>query len=133
MKGSKLEEFRKVDITVRTDYIYEIELMATIPLAGNALHKPEMEYNGNFGHNLGRIQHMALISRIDICCETCFLSTQTVAPNIPGFQGINRCVQYLVSHPHKPIFYRYIPMMAQMSSELYGVGIKLNATQLRTV
>ena len=28
-----------------------------------------------------------------------------MAPTLPGFQGINRCVQYLASHPHKPIFY----------------------------
>ena len=26
-------------------------------------------------------------------------------PTFPGFQGIKRCVQYLDSHPHKPIFY----------------------------
>ena len=24
---------------------------------------------------------------------------------LPGFQGIKRCIQYLASHPHKPIFY----------------------------
>ena len=28
-----------------------------------------------------------------------------MAPTLPGFQGIKRCVQYLASHPHKPIFY----------------------------
>ena len=28
-----------------------------------------------------------------------------MAPNLPGFQGIKRCVQYLASHPRKPIFY----------------------------
>ena len=29
---------------------------------------------------------------------------QTVTPTIPGFQGIKLCIQYLSSHPHKPIF-----------------------------
>ena len=43
--------------------------------------------------------------RIDLYYETCCLFTQTVAPNPPGFQGIKRCVQYLASNPHKPIFY----------------------------
>ena len=38
---------------------------------------------------------------------TCRLETQTVAPTLSGFQGIKRCVQYLASHPHKPIFYPY--------------------------
>ena len=66
-----------------------------------------MEYHGKFGHTLGRIQKIALMSRIDLCYANCRLSTQTVAPNLPGFQGIKRCVQYLASHPHKPIFHPY--------------------------
>ena len=47
------------------------------------------------------------MSIIDVCYANCLLATQTVAPTVPGFQGINRCVQYLASHPHKPIFYPY--------------------------
>ena len=45
------------------------------------------------------------MSRIDICYATCCLSNYFVVPNLPGFQGIKRCVQYIASHPHKPIFY----------------------------
>ena len=26
-------------------------------------------------------------------------------PTLPRFQGINHCIQYLDSHPHKTIFY----------------------------
>ena len=63
-----------------------------------------MEYHGEFEHTLGRIQHISLMSRIDICYSTCRLATQTVAPTLPGFQGIKGCVKYLASHPHKPIF-----------------------------
>ena len=66
-----------------------------------------MEYHGKFGHKLGSIQHIALMSRIDLWYATCCLYTQTVAPTLPGFQGIKQCVQYLASHPHKPIFYPY--------------------------
>ena len=33
------------------------------------------------------------------------METQTVAPTIPGFQGIKCCIKYLSSHPQKPIFY----------------------------
>ena len=51
------------------------------------------------------IQHIALMSRIDICYATYCLETQTVAPTLPGFQGIKKFVQYLDSHPHKPIFH----------------------------
>ena len=64
-----------------------------------------MEYYGKYGHTIGRIQHIALIRRIEICFATCSLATQTVSPNLPIFQGIKLCVQYLDIHPHKPIFY----------------------------
>ena len=78
-----------------------------------------MEYHGKFGHTLGRIQHIALMIRVDLCCATCRLATQTVAPTLPGFQGIERCVQYLDSHPHKPIFY---------SSKYYDVSNVIRLT-----
>ena len=81
--------------------------MATISLTGHALHKEEMEYQGKFVHTLGRIQHISIMSRIELFYATCFLATQTVAPDLSIFQGINRCVQYLYSHPHKPILYPY--------------------------
>ena len=64
-----------------------------------------MEYHGKFGHTLGRIQHIDIMSRTDLLYETCRLATQTVATTLPGFQGIKRCVKYLASQPHKPIFY----------------------------
>ena len=66
-----------------------------------------MEYHGKFGHTLGIIQHIALMSIIDLYYETCSLSTQTVAPTLLVFQGIKICVQYLAIHPHRPIFYPY--------------------------
>ena len=43
--------------------------------------------------------------RIELCYATCSLDIQTVAPTLTGFQGIKLCVQYMASHPHKPIFY----------------------------
>ena len=64
-----------------------------------------MEYHIKFGYTIGRIHHFAIISRIDLCYATGLLSTQTVAPPLPSFQGIKRCVQYLTIHPHKPILY----------------------------
>ena len=57
-----------------------------------------MEYHGNFAHTIERIQQISLTSIIEIFYTTCNISTQTVAPNLPGFQGIKRCVQYLDSH-----------------------------------
>ena len=100
-------KFRNVDAPFQTDSSYENELLAALPLTEHALRKAEMEYHGKFGHALGRIQHIALMSRIDLCYATCRLATQIVAPTLPGFQGIKLCVQYLNSQPHKPIFYPY--------------------------
>ena len=79
--------------------------MSALPLTLNALHKTEMEYHRKFGHTLGIIQLIAIMIIIDICYSTCHLSTQTVAPTLPSFQGIKLCVRYLASHPCKPIFY----------------------------
>ena len=79
--------------------------MAALPLTGRALHKEEMEYHVECGHTIGRIQHISIMSIIYLFYETFWLDTQTVAPTIPGFQVIKRFVQYLDSHPHKPIFY----------------------------
>ena len=58
--------------------------MAALPLTVHALHKSEMEYHRKCGHNLGRIQHIALMIRIDICYATCHIAIQTVAPTLPG-------------------------------------------------
>ena len=99
--------FRKLDTPFRIGFSYEKESLVALPLTGPALHKAEMEYHGNFGHTLGRIQHITIMSRIDLCYATCCLATQTVAPTLPDFQVFKRCVQYLASHPHKPIFYSF--------------------------
>ena len=64
-----------------------------------------MKYHGKFGHTLGRIHQISIMIRIDICYTDYHLVTQTVAPTIPGFQGLNIRIQYLDIHPHKPIFY----------------------------
>ena len=74
--------------------------MSELPLTVNTLHKEEMEYYGNFGHNLCRIQHISIMSRIYICHTDCRMETQTVAPTLPGFQGIRKFIQYLDSYPH---------------------------------
>ena len=79
--------------------------MAALSLTRNFLYKAEMEYHGKFGHTLGRIQQILLMSIIYLCCATYSLATQTVTPTLPGFQGIKICVQYMDSHPYKPIFY----------------------------
>ena len=79
--------------------------MAALTLTRHAPHKTEMQYHGKFVHTLVSIKQIALMIIIELCYETCTLASQTVAPNLPGFQGIKRCVQYMDSHLHKLIFY----------------------------
>ena len=100
-----ITKFRKVDTTFRTESTNEKELTDALPLTLNALHKTEMEYHRKLGHTIGRIQHISLMTRLDLLNATCRLKTQTMAPTIPYFQGIKRCVQFLASHPHETIFY----------------------------
>ena len=40
--------------------------MPALQLTENDLHKANIEYHGKFGHTIGRIQHIALMSRIGI-------------------------------------------------------------------
>ena len=41
--------------------------MATLPLKKHSLHKADMEHHGKFGHTLGWMQHISIMSIIDIC------------------------------------------------------------------
>ena len=100
-------KFRKVDKRFRTESTHENDLMAALPLIENDLLKAEMEYNGKFGHTIGQIQKIDLMSTMGIYYTAWHLATQTLAPTIPGFQGINLFIHYLASHPHKPLFYPY--------------------------
>ena len=47
------------------------------------------------------------MSIIDILHIAYRLGTQTVAPKLPGFQGLKIRIQYFATHPHKPILYPY--------------------------
>ena len=95
----------KVDTPFITESTREKEIMNALRLTGNALEESVMEHNGKFRHTIGRIQHIALMIIIGICYTACHLATQIVSPTLPGLQGIKLCIQYLDSHPHKPIFY----------------------------
>ena len=78
--------------------------MDALTLTGNDPGKEEMEYHAKFGHTILWIKNMDITRRIVICCIYCGLGTQNMAPNLPGFQGIKRCIKYIDSHYHKPIF-----------------------------
>ena len=81
-------KFRKVDTTFWTESAYKKEIMDSLPSTGNFLRKAEMEYPGKFGNILGCMQHIFIMSIIEICCTSLILVTTNVAPNIPCFQGI---------------------------------------------
>ena len=100
-------KIRKVDKTFRTDSTYENELMDELLWTRNALRKSEMEYHGKFGHTIGKIQHIALMSKIEICYTDWRLETQTMTPTLPGIQAINQCIKFLASDSHKRIFYPF--------------------------
>ena len=59
-------KFRKVDTLFRTESTHENGIMDAVPLIGNDILKAEIEYNGKFGHTIGRIQKIDLMSRIGI-------------------------------------------------------------------
>ena len=79
--------------------------MDALPLTGNYPPKAEMKNYGKFGHIIGRIQSITIMSIIDICYIAYHLGTQNVTPTLPVLQGLNLRIQYLDSHLHRPIFY----------------------------
>ena len=83
-------KFRKVDTPFRKYSTYEKEIMSALPLKVNTLCKTEMEYHGNFGHPIGQIQHIYIMSRTYICYTAYFMVTQTVSPTLAGLQGLKR-------------------------------------------
>ena len=52
--------------------------MAVLIITDNTLHKSGLEYHGKFGHNIGRIQHIARMNIIDIFYTACLLAKQAV-------------------------------------------------------
>ena len=105
--------------------------MAALPLTVHALHKSEMEYHRKFGHTLGRIQHISLMSIIGI-----FMQPDVYLPKLWH-------LSYLVSKVSSDVFNIWLftninpyfilitLMMYQISLGLHGVGIKFNTTQPR--
>ena len=59
-------KFRSVDTHFLKESTYEKGIMSELPLTGNTLCKAEIEYHGNFGHTIFRIQHISIMSIIDI-------------------------------------------------------------------
>ena len=69
------------------------------------------------------------MSRTDIFYTAFRLSTQTAATNIPGFQVIKLCIQYLAYHPHKPISH---PSNSYDRSNLIGLTLSGNQVEKYT-
>ena len=81
--------------------------MTDLPLTSNDLNNTEMKYHGKYEHIIGQIQHISIMIRIGMFYTSYLQGTQNVAPTLPGLQGIKCCIQYLDSHPIKPILYPY--------------------------
>ena len=92
-----------------------------------------MEYYGKFGQTFRRIQHIDNMIITEICSTACRLGGRNVAYNIPGFKYHKCCIQYMASHPHKPIFIIMIIVMDQISSYLHVVWVNLKASKPRTI
>ena len=67
MNSSQLENLERLIHLFTTESTYEKELMSALPLPVKELNTGEMEYHRKFEHNIGRIQHIDLMSRLGIC------------------------------------------------------------------
>ena len=87
-----------MNTTFCNDSEYEKELMAVIPLMGEAPCKAENDFHGNFGHTIGLIQHINVMISTDICYMTCRLGTNSVAHILPVCKVEKRCIYFISNH-----------------------------------
>ena len=56
-----------------------------------------------------------------------------MTPNLPGVQGTKICIQYISTHPNKPILNLLNNLNYKIPPELYEVGIGLKIKQPKIV
>ena len=93
--------------------MHEKDILYYVLITSESLIKSELYYHGSFGQTLRWIQKIDFMSRIEIFYIACWLGKKNVAPTLPVFQCIKRCVQFFATHAHNPIFY---------PSNYYGVS-----------
>ena len=107
--------------------------MATISLTGNALDKAEIEYHGMFWHTIGSIQRISFMIRMKFVTQLVVYQHKLWRLLFLVFKMSSAVFNiWIVTHIN-PSFILLIIMMAQIKSDLFGVVIKLNNTQPRTV
>ena len=88
-----------------------------------------MEYHGKFGHTIGRIQHIALMSIIGICYTVWRLKKKLRHRFFLVSKVSSAVFNIWLVTLINPYFILLLVMMTQMLSELHGAGIKLKNKQ----
>ena len=105
--------------------------MDALPLIGNALHKAEMEYSGKFGHTLGQIHYISLMSRIEIFTQPAVYQPKMWHLLFLVFKVSSAVFNIWLVTLINAYFILIVFIMAQISSDSHGVGIKWKTTHPR--
>ena len=103
--------------------------MTSPPLTRSSLHKVEMEYHGKFGHALGRIHYIALLSIMAFFTHTVVWKAKLRHLIFLSSKVSNAVFNIWLVTLIKPYFILLLIMMYKMPLDLHEVVIKLNSMQ----
>jgi hypothetical protein len=87
------------------DASFETRLYESPPLTGVDLTNATKKFRFAFGHVIGGLMHITIVSRPDLAYSVMRYSGYMACPNIPIFDALHVTVCYLFHHPHLPIMY----------------------------
>ena len=65
----------------------------------------EKDFGGQYNAILGEILHIAMFTHFDVAYSCSRYGQYNCTPSKPAFEGLQRIIRYLASHPHLPLVY----------------------------
>ena len=104
--GTDLETLKTATTPMRSDAKFEKELYDSTPLSPAALREYSIKHKGGFRHHVGKLQHAANYTRMDIMLSTQRLAEFSNKPTHMAFECIARHYQYLAKDPLRPLVFQ---------------------------
>lgn len=104
--GYEIDKIKTCNTPLRADAAFERELYEAIPLTQEELKHYCIQYKGGFRHHIGKLQHAANQTRLDIMLSVQRLAEFSNSPTSIAFECIGRHYRYLAKDPLRPLTFR---------------------------
>ena len=101
--GYNIDKVKTCATPMRADAAFEKELYDAIPLTAEELKDHCIKYRGGYRHHIGKLQHAANQTRMDIMLSTQRLAEFSNQPTTIAFESIARHYRYLAKDPLRPL------------------------------